>query len=121
MDTTPFYGASTPTNNGEVRNLVDYPRGAGSYVQFGNIGADLSPIGYSAASLLGAGLGGGLVGYIAAKNKFGALRGAYFAAGLAGVSDAVSLSSSNRTAAVILGLLGLGGISLAIYQFKHAR
>lgn len=68
----------------------------------------LSDVGYEAATVLGAAAGGGLVGYVAAKNKVGVYRGAAFSSGLALLADGVtSWKAAEKGKAAILGALGL--------------
>lgn len=121
--TTPYYGGDTVTMNAGVRDLQNFPRGGGQFVQLGSLGAtDLSPLLYSGASMLGASLGGGLVGYVASKNRRGAITGAALVAGIAGCSDALALGLQSRTGlAAILGIAGLGALSFAVYRFNHAK
>lgn len=76
---------------------------------------------YTAASLAGAAIGGGIMGLIAASDWRGAGTGALFAAGMTGLADAFALGSARATMpAYIMGALGLGALSTSIWMaFKR--
>ena len=80
----------------------------GSPIQGLGASDTMSAVGYEAATVLGAAAGGGLVGYIAAKSKQGAIRGAAFSSGLALVADGVGAYKEQATGkAAILAVLGV--------------
>lgn len=134
---TPYYGGNTPVyGSPNLHPAAHYPRGGGQFVPAflgdvpapghslgaADVSTSLPMIGYTAASLTGAALGGGLVGYIASHNGKGAVTGAAFTAGVAGISDAVTLGVQGNTGmAAAVGLAGLGALSWAIYRFRHSR
>lgn len=82
----------------------------------------LGPWAETAASVLGSGAGGALIGVVAAHNKDGALHGAAFAAGLAGVTEGYSTYKSfNRIGGATLIALGLTGMLWSLSPFIHFR
>jgi hypothetical protein len=69
---------------------------------------------YMSASLLGAGLGGALIGFVASSDFRGAYTGAAFSIGAAGICDAFILRRSGAGLGVValsslIGIAGLGG------------
>lgn len=121
----PFYGSSTPFTQGRANPAVgpDIPRGAGDWSQttyaLGGLrgGAGLGATSgrdwlYMLATVAGAGVGGGLVGYIAAnRSGDGAQRGGAFSAGLTGVANGFgSLRSGSPLFGAVTALGGLGAI-----------
>jgi hypothetical protein len=134
-DYPPFYGAADPYREGPGsptigrENLVgDYMRGKQGAIATQGLGATaplegtLAPLAYTLASLVGAAVGGALIGYIASEKRQGAVRGAVFASGLAAVSDAMLLFSTQRLASgMALGALGLGGVGWSVYQVMGRR
>ena len=79
----------------------------------------LSASAYVVASLLGATLGGGLVGYVGARNAEGALTGSLFCASMAALSDGLLLSrEDNPAGAALLAIAGLGGLSYTFIRFR---
>lgn len=136
--TAPYYGGNTPyLGQRPLRPATDYPRGAGHFVPAfigdvpapGFLGAtaddpsgNLSALAYSAASVAGAAIGGGLVGYVASKKGQGAITGAFFTTGVAAISDAVTLGTQSKTGmAAAVGVFGLGALAWSIYRFRHAK
>ncbi len=86
----------------------------------GQVEGSLFPFVYTAASLLGAAVGGGLVGYVASESQQGTVRGAVFASGLAGVSDAMLFFATKQaTAGVLVGAAGLGAIGWSLWQIRR--
>ena len=105
-------GAPAP---GELAGLGAVPR-SGRSVRVGRLGA-LSTPQYAAASLLGATVGGAVVGLVAAGNREGAVTGAVFTAGLTGVSDAMLLAREGHTgSAALMGLVGVVGLGAGLYR-----
>lgn len=82
-------------------------RGLGSATSFD------SPL-YAAVQLAGAGLGGALIGWIAADTKDGALKGGAFAAGMTGVSSGMATWGQQKLLGATLVTLGLGGMLWAV-------
>ena len=98
-------------------NGAVYLRGLGALTASG-----LGPWAETAASVLGSGAGGALIGVVAAHNRDGALSGAAFAAGLAGVTEGYSTYKSfNRIGGATLIALGLGGMLWSLRSFVHFR
>lgn len=128
----PFYGAADPYHEGPGspasgrENLrYDMPRGPqGSVATLGGLGAVVapgtSPFVYALASLVGAGVGGALVGYVASEKRGGAIRGAAFAAGLAALSDAYLFFTTDRAGTgLVVGAVGAGGIGWALRDMRR--
>ena len=75
--------------------------------------------GYAAAAMLGSALGGAVLGYVAAGDKEGAVRGASFAEGLTGLSDGFYFASVEEYApAVGFGIAGAVGLGYAIQRLR---
>lgn len=68
-----------------------------------------SPL-YAAVTLLGAGLGGALLGWVAADSKEGALKGGAFAAGMTGVSTGMATWHTQKALGAVLVTVGIGGM-----------
>ena len=130
----PFYGAADPYREGPGsptigrENLVgDYMRGKQGAIATAGLGeapleGTLQPIAYTVASLVGAAVGGALIGYIASEKKEGAVRGAVFASGLSALSSAMLFISTQRLASgMTLGALGIGGVGWSVYQVMGKR
>lgn len=135
---TPYYGGGTPYRARTTANIpLDYyPRGRGNYVQVVGLGAlhgvglgqlrglrgseGLAPAANTAGTLVGASLAGAITGYLAAGSGKGALTGASYLGGISMLANAGSYWQSDaKGSAAFVGLLGLAGVSLAIYRFKH--
>lgn len=116
----PYYGGSTPFSAGAAspadsrsylpRGQSDWAQnlaGLGALPQAGSAGDWM----FTLSTLAGAGIGGGLVGWVAAKrSKDAAKRGAVFSMGLTGVADGFrSWSQSPVRGAIMVGG-GLTGI-----------
>lgn len=115
---TPFYKSATPPRV----SWTEFPKGAGAHIQQMSGLGQAGPVGYAVASWIGATLSGGLIGFVASAETRGAIRGASFASGLAGVSDAFLFLNQNRKmAAVLTGILGVGSMSWAIWDFSQRR
>ena len=83
---------------------------------------DLTPQAYATASLIGANIGGGVLGYLASADGRGAAIGAAFAGGLAGLGNTVMLARERRKgAAVIMGVMGAASIAASIHLFAQRR
>ncbi len=123
---TPYYGGSTPFYKASSPPRVSwsqFPAGAGTHIQQlgGGVG-QTGPVGYAIASWIGATISGGLIGFISSGAPRGALRGASFASGLAGVSDAFLFLNQNRPgAAMLTGAFGVGSLSWAIWDFSRVK
>ncbi len=72
-----------------------------------------SPL-YAGVTVLGAGLGGALLGWVAADSQQGALKGGAFAAGMTGVSTGMAAWQSQKLLGATLVVAGLGGMLWAI-------
>lgn len=72
---------------------------------------------YMAASLISAGLGGGLLGLVASSDWRGAGTGALFSVGAAGIADAFILrrSGAGLGSIVLSTAIGLGGLGGATW------
>lgn len=129
---TPYYGGGTPFQAQAVANIpLDYfPRGRGNYVQVvglsgkismrGLRGAGLAPAAATFGALAGASLAGAATGYLASGKGHGAITGASFMGGMSMLANAGAYwSDDSMGSAAFVGLLGLAGVSLAIYRFKH--
>lgn len=82
-------------------------------------GARLSTGAYVAASIVGATLGGALVGYVATQRKEGAVTGALFTGGMAALSDGLMLAREDMpSGAVVLALAGFGGLGWTFMRFQ---
>ena len=121
----PFYGSSTPFTQGRVNPAVGptIARGAGDFAQTTYaLGALRGLRGLGAttgrdwltllATVAGAAVGGGLVGYVAAdRNTDGAQRGAAFSAGLTGVANGFgSLRTGSPLFGAVSAASGLGAM-----------
>ena len=127
---TPYYGGSTPYRATTLPLSYSFPRGSGNNVQVAGVhglrGTDdpssmsLSPTAYTLAALAGSLTSGALVGYVAAKNRAGAMRGAAFMGGIAMVSDAgVYFSYGKPGMAALAGALGITGLGWALYSLSR--
>jgi len=135
---TPYYGGGTPyrARNTASIPLDYYPRGRGNYVQVVGLGMlhgtglgrlrgtpgseGLAPAASTAGTLLGASLAGAITGYLAQGHPKGAVTGASYLGGISMLANAGSYWQNDaKGSAVFVGLLGLAGVSLAIYRFKH--
>lgn len=72
-----------------------------------------SPL-YAAVTVVGAGLGGALLGWVAADNQDGALKAGAFAAGMTGVSTGMAAWHGQKALGATLVVAGLGGMLWAI-------
>jgi hypothetical protein len=72
-----------------------------------------SPL-YAAAMLLGAGIGGALIGWVAAGSRDGAVKGAAFAAGMTGLSSGVATWSTDKILGATLVAAGGAGMGWSI-------
>lgn len=72
-----------------------------------------SPL-YALVMLAGAGAGGALIGWVAAGDQRGMIKGASFAAGMTGVSGGLSTWPSQRMLGAAMVTLGLGGMLYAL-------
>ncbi len=125
----PYYGGSTPFSAGTdapVRGHHDIPRGQSDWSQnlvlpglsgLGRVGlGQVRQPGqndwlFTASTLAGAAVGGGLVGWVAGKkSKDGAQRGALFSVGLTSVADGFSSWRHSPTKGAILVGGGLAGL-----------
>lgn len=114
---------------GAVQTLV-MPAGAGP-VPFAGVGgrrefpfgqrqialsgaAPVDGVLYAAVTVAGAGLGGALLGWVAADSRQGAIKAAAFAAGLTGVSSGMATWSTQKLLSGTMVLGGLGGMLWAI-------
>lgn len=104
---TPLYGRA-------FRPLAGI--GLGQAAQPGGMSAGA----YATASVLGASIGGGLTGYIAAHHKDGAITGALFTSGLTSISSAVVYGRErNLVGASVLGIAGLIALGFAFARFQR--
>ncbi len=69
---------------------------------------------YAVAMLLGAGIGGALIGWVAAGNKDGALKGASFAAGMTGLTSGAATWNADKVLASGLLVAGAGGMTWSL-------
>jgi hypothetical protein len=133
-DYPPFYGAADPYREGPGSPVIgrenlrdDMARGPQGFIMTRGLGAaplegGLAPVAYTLASLVGAAVGGALIGYIASEKREGAVRGAVFASGLAAISDAMLFFTTQRPASgMALGALGVSGVGWAVYQVMGRR
>jgi hypothetical protein len=90
------------------------------------------PAAYAIGSVGGAAVGGGLVGFVAAGDLYGAATGSLLTMGLAGLASSFSLLRAAQTAdsgpvdsskvlGVALGLGGLLGVGSAVYMAGARR
>lgn len=112
----------TPTEVGAASALATM--GALPLGQVPDDETDASPEAYAVGSIAGAGVGGGLVGFVAAGDARGALTGSFLTMGLTSIASAFSLvkraepgQPGNRLRGIgaIVGFAGLLGIGSAIY------
>jgi hypothetical protein len=92
------------------------PFAGGRQIALSGLGAAAavdSPL-YAAVTIAGAGLGGALLGWVAADSKQGAIKAAAFAAGLTSVSSGMASWSSQRLLGGSMVVSGLGGMLWAI-------
>ncbi len=128
---TPYYGGNTPysTSSRTPLTYTEFPRGRGQYVQLAGLrglrgaGDDSKALGPAAATfgaLAGSATAGALTGYLASGKGRGALTGASFLGGVAALADAGAYFSADaKGSAIFMGLLGITGVSVAIYRLKH--
>jgi hypothetical protein len=82
----------------------------------------LSMTAYAAVSLLGAGLGGAATGWLAEGSGRGAITGAAFTSGLAGIADSAAFFRSSKNGlAFTFAVIGLGGLVFAINRAMQRR
>jgi len=113
--TPPF---SSPAMGTQVQGLMPITK---TGVTLSGAQAADSPL-YAAAMLLGAGIGGALIGYVAAGSKDGAVKGASFAAGMTGLSSGVATWSADKVLAGVLVVAGGAGMAWAIKdRIKRGR
>ncbi len=111
----PYYGSSTPFTQPQANPAVapTIPRGRGDWAQttyalggLGQAGAGRDLL-FTAVTIAGSTLGGGLVGYVASKrNLQSARRGAIFSGGLTGVANGFG---SFRGGNALVGSLAIAG------------
>lgn len=122
----PYYGSSTPFTQPQANPSIEpiIPTGRGDWVQsaygLGGLGQVVASNDwlYAGATVVGAGIGGGLIGYVAAKKQMdGVKRGAAFSGGLTAVVNGFSGWKANGAllSATLVGG-GLAGMWWAIKQ-----
>lgn len=81
---------------------------------------DGAAIGYTLASLIGAALGGGIIGFMSSGEREGAWTGAKFASGLTAFSDTwLFVREDNPGGALMTLVIGLGLLGAAFYDFSQ--
>lgn len=148
LQRAPFWDGSTaqaPTLQRWPYRVGDFPRGTTSTSSFiqvaglrglrGGVGRGVASLGAlgqvspeagvwlgGGLSLFGAALGGALLGYVAAGNREGAVRGASLSAGITGVADGLAYAYAGMVApAVGFGIAGAIGVGYAIQRFRKKR
>lgn len=119
----PYYGGSTPFYAGvraPVRSHRYLPRGQSDWAQnlvtpglagLGQVGSGSGDWLFTLSTLAGAAVGGGLVGWVAAKKSAdGAQRGAALSVGLTSVADGFSSWRQSPAKGAILVGGGLAGL-----------
>jgi len=83
---------------------------------------DASPAAYAVGSIGGAAVGGGLVGFVAAGDAYGAVTGSLLTTGLTGLATAFAILRRERTGlGVALALGGLFSVGSAIWMSGRRR
>lgn len=76
---------------------------------------------YAAVTVLGAGLGGALLGWVAADSREGATKAGAFAAGLTSVSTGMATWQGQKLLGGTMVVVGLGGMLWSIKDRIHRR
>lgn len=85
-----------------------------------SVDEELSIGAYAAGSLIGATLGGAVVGYVASASPQGATTGALFTAGLAALADATLFGKGKQPVpAMAMLLVGAGSMGTALYRMSR--
>ena len=85
-----------------------------------SVDRDLTLESYAAGSLIGATIGGAMVGFVVSAEAPGALTGALFTGGLAALSDAVLFGRSAKPVpSMVMGVAGLAGMGTALYRMSR--
>lgn len=110
----PFVTAPTPGGGPTIGQVPDGVQDA--------MGGRLSSNAFMVASLLGSGVGGALVGYIASGRKQGALTGSAFTLSLAALSDSVLAYREDKpVVSTLFALSGMFGLGFVVLRFAGER
>lgn len=97
-------------------------RRPGELAGLGQVEQTMSTGAYAATSLLGATIGGAILGYVSSGDTEGAQTGALFSAGIGSLADAALFGrAGNPAGAMMMALVGLGTLGWSFARFQGAQ